>query len=284
MAAAKAFALLQRARPWKFSGHLGWYTNNSACLRRLGRKSFSASGWRCHFESEAGAATTCHLPAASSKRDGWASMQAALWRPNAILRRRFQLLAHSIGYDAREGLIALHIRRGDKTTNMYNRYHSAADYVVEAWRHARELQLCTEEAPCQLFVASDDSAALTEVAEAVKTLDDSLASNLRVLGLSGSVSQRESAVGVELALQDFGDQAYEMAVEVMFDIEMLSRAAVLVGTLASQVSRLAGSIGVGDGTLRRAVALDIENLDEMRSLFSTWKIRVDDVPWQGPTS
>merc|ERR1711920_571085 len=76
--------------------------------------------------------------------------------------------------------------------------------------------------------------------------------------------------------------ALEMAAEIMFDIEIISRAKVVVGTLASQVTRLGCGLGVVWGSLESAVALDFELLQDQIQLHAQWGIRVDDVAWLPP--
>lgn len=289
LAAAHAAKAARLGQSWRFAGHLGWYTNNSGCLQLLGLEEFAKAGWRCHFAPLAPVAgreprrPSCrHRPLPFPRAAvGWGAWQAALLRPNGALRRSFSHLAVHVGYNATRPLLAVHVRRGDKTTNLYNRYHPVKGYVTEALRIAKELHLCPGPvAPCQLFVASDAPEVLGEAREAVRELG--AGGLLEVIGLSGSVSQRRSGLGVELAREALGAEAYGMALEVLFDLELLSRARVLVATLASQVARVAASVGRAYGTLMRAVALDAGNLDELRDLFAGFGIRLDDVPWEKP--
>ncbi|CAK0821020.1 unnamed protein product [Prorocentrum cordatum] len=79
------------------------------------------------------------------------------------------------------------------------------------------------------------------------------------------------------------DAAYDMAMEVLFDIEMLSRARIVVGTLASQVTRVACSLGSARGTLWRAVALDIARGGPARRRpLAQRRLNVTDVAWVAP--
>ncbi|CAE8637128.1 unnamed protein product [Polarella glacialis] len=297
MAVAKAASAMRSGRPFHFVGHLGRYSNNSACLQMLGEDVFRHSSWGCLFQYE-----MPFLRASTSGRRAlrlWPPqrrlpqapvLQAALWRPSPAIQRIFEELAQGIGFDAQKPLLAVHIRRGDKITNIYNKYHPAEAYVGEVLKVARSLGLCAiKDVGCQLFVASDDAEARIQVDAALKALnaldsDSQGAVQLEVIGVAGSETQRRSAVGVEMATAMPADEiALKMTAEVMFDIEMISRATVVVGTLASQITRLGCSVGTAYGTLRAAVALDFELLPDMKDLFKQWGIRVDDVKWQAPS-
>ncbi|CAE7622353.1 PDE9A [Symbiodinium pilosum] len=106
---------------------------------------------------------------------------------------------------------------------------------------------------------------------------------MQVIGLHSSETQRRSAIGVEVARYMPGDAtAFQMAAEVMFDVDMLSRAQVVVGTLASQVTRVGCSIGYARRKLLKAIALDFELLQSQKDLHKQWGVRVDDVPWSPP--
>ncbi|CAK9066943.1 Phosphodiesterase, partial [Durusdinium trenchii] len=132
---------------------------------------------------------------------------------------------------------------------------------------------------CALYVASDSMDALQEVKALVRSYNPSL----EVLGLLDSETQRRSAIGVEVAnFMPSDGTALQMAAEVMFDIDLLSRARVVVGTLASQVTRVACSIGSARGTLLKAIALDFHLLDQEQRLHQQWGVRVNDVPWRPP--
>lgn len=216
--------------------------------------------------------------------------------PSAMLRSEFDALARAVGYDPARRLLGVHIRRGDKKTNPYNRYHSGFEYVRETLQAARELGLCGASGAststgsernlgCQLFVASDSAAAAREVEDALMELAPASGLTIEAIGIVGSATQGRSSVGVEVATaMDGSSLSLLMAHEVLFDIELLSRASVVVGTVASQVTRLACSLGQAHGTLSRAVALDIDLLSYLRGLFAQWSIRVDDVPWQRPSA
>lgn len=154
---------------------------------------------------------------------------------------------------------------------------------MEVLHMARKLHLCQSRLlPCQLFVASDSASSLHEVEVAVHEQSHDHDVHVEIIGAAATRSQQKSAVGVELSSLSPGADAYAMAVEVLYDIEMLSRAKIIVGTLASQVFRIAASIGIAYDTLLRAVALDIENLPEMHNIFDKLGISVDDVPWYAP--
>lgn len=337
MAAGRMARALQRGARVSVTGHLGRYSNNSGCLRLQGAQAFLVSGWTCHFlplpggllslaGTEKGIGGSLGGPRRPWGRltlmsggpggmPGWwrsrlrclakmPAVQALLWRPNRYLAQRFAVLAGRVGYDASRPLLALHVRRGDKVTNFYNRYHPASTYVNEAIQAAKELQICANSShtggrvgegkatrsalstllpPCQLFVASDSPTAIREVRQAVRRGWSTHGRLVEVIGLASSETQQRSAVGIEVAAAMAGDGlSFEMASEVLFDIELLSRAQILVGTLASQITRVAASLGSKQGTLLRAIALDVENLLEMSTLFAPWGIPVDDVPWIGP--
>eukprot|EP00927_Polykrikos_kofoidii_P061359 TRINITY_DN56197_c0_g1_i1.p1 TRINITY_DN56197_c0_g1~~TRINITY_DN56197_c0_g1_i1.p1 ORF type:complete len:864 (-),score=106.70 TRINITY_DN56197_c0_g1_i1:116-2707(-) len=293
LAVARAAAALRLGRPFRFSGHLGRYTNNTACLQLLGTDGFLRSGWPCLFRREVDIPSAIEVSHASRmwprrRSDGVFAaryLQALLWQPSSLMNRRLAVLAKHVGYDRAKGLLAIHVRRGDKVTNFYNRYHSVETYVREALGAARKMKLC-KKAPCQLFVASDSPTAVHEATAVVRAAGSAAGDDFdvaEVIGLVGTETQRRSDVGVEIATALSGDMAaFAMAAEVVFDIEMLSRASILIGTLASQITRVAASVGYSYGSMLRAVALDLKLLPEMLALFTKWGIRVDDVPWSGP--
>lgn len=287
MAAAQAASALRRGMRFQLVGHFAWYTNNSGCLQHLGPERFLRTGYECHFTPGLLARKSCSSRSSklafSRHIPSLAVVQATLLRPNTHLQQFYKQFAKQVGYDATQPLVALHIRRGDKTTNVYNQHHPGDAYVKEAVHAASQLQVChTSGRVCQLYVASDSAEAFLEVQQSVNALG--VSNLLRVLGLLNSATQGKSAVGVELSKDTMlnGFDAYSLAVEILFDIEMLSRAQILVGTLASQVTRVAAVVGIVYGTLLRAVALDFHLLAQMQDLFSQWGIRVDDVPWQAP--
>ncbi|CAJ1425985.1 unnamed protein product, partial [Effrenium voratum] len=266
IAVARAAKILRSGRRAELVGHLGRYTNNSHCPAR-----FRRGGWSCLFEE-------VPLFARPERRQlvSAGKLQAALWQPSRWMWGLFQQFARGSGFRAEATLLAIHIRRGDKVTNPFNKYHPATDYVAEALGAAEQLGLC--EAKCQLFVASDSKEVLDEV-RAEKLHSE----RLEVIGLEDSETQRRSDIGVEVANFMPGDgTALQMTAEVMFDIEMLGRARVVVGTLASQVTRVACSIGTARGTLLRAVALDFHLLQGQQELHRQWGVRVNDVRWQPP--
>ncbi|CAK9064479.1 unnamed protein product [Durusdinium trenchii] len=132
---------------------------------------------------------------------------------------------------------------------------------------------------CALYVASDSMDALQEVKALVRSYNPSL----EVLGLLDSETQRRSAIGVEVAnFMPSDGTALQMAAEVMFDIDLLSRARVVVRAPGREVTRVACSIGSARGTLLKAIALDFHLLDQEQRLHQQWGVRVNDVPWRPP--
>ena len=153
--------------------------------------------------------------------------------------------------------VSLHIRVGGKlerpksvTPELY--LESAYQYI----RYARTRQ----SGPCarraEVFVATDSP----EVLPVVEAWAASHADDLIVRMQSNTATQK-NAKGHRETAPTRGHDQYQAAIEIITDIFFLSRSRVFFGMYCSQIARAAAAIGHAHGTLRDAIALDMDAPD-----------------------
>eukprot|EP00928_Gymnodinium_smaydae_P047131 TRINITY_DN31438_c0_g1_i1.p1 TRINITY_DN31438_c0_g1~~TRINITY_DN31438_c0_g1_i1.p1 ORF type:complete len:622 (+),score=137.86 TRINITY_DN31438_c0_g1_i1:214-1866(+) len=333
LAAKLQLAASQLAKHWgqcqpvRLVGHFGVYSNHSLCAGKgagcllEALESCPQRGTRrpCAVAALAGAGASCELGRLIADRGfawAFAAAQRYLLRPAKALWPTLAVLALKAGLVGAYGdgpAVAMHVRRGDKVTEVghYHTYIPTDAYIREAVAHAfgsngvcrhgkrgtldkvPALQSAepagdaASAAQCVVLVASDAEVVFREVELAFKKAAGGRG-RVVVLGLRGSATQAASGVGLQLgALANAGspELAADLASEVLFDILALASArGVIVATVASQVGRVAAGIAHApeDGQApAKLVALDHFQLHHVRRMFAKYPVPVQE-PWASP--
>jgi len=256
----------------RIKGHIGTYSRIEYCNKVLGETQYNYCSFTCFFEpisscldgqskvqqnvSQAAEEAIAYLKTLQNQTnsfematDLYQALNAYTYRMNprtlAMVRER----SMKVGFDetASHPLVALHIRRGDKIIDKYNRYHTIREYVRPLYSYAAKAAVCnsgSELVTMQVYVASDSSSAFPEVDRHLKHVQ---AGNCRfqVIGETGTLSQKKGSAHVEMVrtmLTLNAEDRLEATLEIIFDIYMLSRATFFVGTFFSEPGRLARGI------------------------------------------
>mmetsp|Transcript_4063 Transcript_4063/g.9645 ORF Transcript_4063/g.9645 Transcript_4063/m.9645 type:complete len:797 (+) Transcript_4063:44-2434(+) len=256
----------------RIKGHIGTYSRIEYCNKVLGETQYNYCSFTCFFEpisscldgqskvqqnvSQAAEEAIAYLKTLQNQTnsfematDLYQALNAYTYRMNprtlAMVRER----SMKVGFDetASHPLVALHIRRGDKIIDKYNRYHTIREYVRPLYSYAAKAAVCnsgSELVTMQVYVASDSLIAFPEVDRHLKHTQ---AGNCRfqVIGETGTLSQKKGSAHVEMVrtmLTLNAEDRLEATLEIIFDIYMLSRATFFVGTFFSEPGRLARGI------------------------------------------
>ena len=134
--------------------------------------------------------------------------------------------------------------------------------------------------PIEIYVASDSVLAI----ETVKAWGETSAQNVKVVCRS---TESQHVSGATVATADFMRQQegskYNLAEEIVIDMQLLLGAKYFLGLCMSQVARVVVSIGFGRGELLEAVAMDQPNTKRLLQHLDRSKMG-DSMPWSMPTS
>lgn len=301
LVAAKVMRALRSGKAVRLVGHMAGYTENEPCRAAVGKAVYSKRGsYSCFFRLErdcdaaAGGAKAPREASAAALRqireagegattELYQAVEAYLFRPNAATLEEFRRREERVKLAGSEGglLLGIHARRGDKVVDAYNRYYTSREYALTLATWAEQAKPCVEaDTLCTVYVASDSAAVLGEIRRALEPLAAARC-RFRVIGMEKSVTQQTSdshkfdswseiqGMAGKVGLMK-GEEAKEAAVDILFDIYMLSRADMFVGTLTSQIGRIAAGLKLAAG-LRRArrsppLALDFGNLASVRGM------------------
>ncbi|CAK0901347.1 unnamed protein product, partial [Prorocentrum cordatum] len=280
LAAGKFAAALRRGRSARFVGHWAGYSEITSCKDLLGAQVFSEKGsYACFFmpETLCSANSSSNAAVRAAAEDAVAKLKEAeagrlfnaveafMFRPRPATTAEFQRLESAVGLfggDHEDAvLIGIHERRGDKISDTYNRYYTSMEYAQVAFAAAGAVASVRQadsavphrgERSCVVYVASDSSQALPDL-QALLGGVVAGSCRLRVVGQRASVTQRtmdshrfdhwgenQGMAGKVGRLT--AAEARQATLEVLFDIYALSLADVLVGTLTSQIGRMAAGL------------------------------------------
>ena len=312
---AELLARGEIAVPW---GHLGPYTNNPVCRDLLAKASGGSSAETtlgCFFELPSSCASgklkrmadTSHKGKGGNLRTNvealakrvpdrfpktlpfwWGAVQDYLFRPTDRMAKRLAEVKGELGYTRPS--IAAHIRIGDKLGDPMSRQgkQKHATYIK---RHTDQLQRFVDMmvaapsdsvaagSPIEIYVASDSALAI----ETVKAWGETRAQNVKVVCRS---TESQNVSGATVATADFMRQQegskYNLAEEIVIDMQLLLGAKYFLGLCMSQVARVVVSIGFGRGELLVAVAMDQPNTKRLLQHLDRSKMG-DSMPWSMPT-
>mmetsp|Transcript_3447 Transcript_3447/g.9950 ORF Transcript_3447/g.9950 Transcript_3447/m.9950 type:complete len:886 (+) Transcript_3447:71-2728(+) len=305
--AGKAMRSFKKGLAVRLVGHLGGYSEIEPCRKALGDEVYNKVGsFRCYFRAErpcaAGAVTSPGAREASKEaiaafkaltekeeEKAFQALEAYLFRPNDDTIRSFLEREAKIGFDDRqlEFLVGVHVRRGDKVVDPYNRYYTTREYAEAVVNWAVGAKLCAgPPKKMNVYIASDSALVKGELRTLLQRVKAGKCS-LMVIGMDSSVSQTASdshrfdrpgeiqGMAGKVALMK-GDEAKQAALDILFDIYMLSRADLLVGSLSSQIGRIAAG-------LRLAVGFRSEYHPPLAMDYKNWQAvsgmgRADGIP------
>lgn len=156
MAIGKAVKIFQRGHAVRFVGHFGGYSAIQPCKDALGLDLYKVSSFTCFFQSErwcgkmdshlgdvAGKDAAAELKGAG-KEDLTALFQAAeayFFRFNEATVANFVQRGRPLGLPVppTEVLVGVHVRRGDKVHDPYNRYYTSREYADAIRQASRSL-------------------------------------------------------------------------------------------------------------------------------------------------
>lgn len=272
-------------RPTAVVGNLRWYTANSVC------DALGTPGLSCFFRPVLAPPTdsksTCesqssfsvpwpqgrvHTPEDRSAAAWWWGVaHAYLFRPNEQLNAAVSAARRALGLSDAPS-IAVHLRRSDKLNDRDSRQTkqplTVESYLTAVEQLAGKMQRELEGAmqPVEVFVATDSAAAAEAVAVwAARQVDlvvvriANRTETQRLSSADGSHLSRSSALA-HRAYASSDATKYQIAVEALTDMLLLSSARVLIGLCMSQLARVAAILGFARGNLRDAIALDSHNL------------------------
>ena len=307
-----AMRFLRASKPTAITGDFRWYTSNKVCaaLGTPGMNCFfrpvlvppsgiaKAAACTTQAECKPCAAYDPEVPQpldANSlqspsllARGGawwWGVTQAYLFRPNAQLLEAVEVEKKRLGLSDAPA-ITVHLRRADKLNDKFSaqkkRPLAVQDYFAAVLRVAEDIQSNSsrslEPEPIEVFFATDSSAAAAEVVAWALEHRDRLAvrvangTHTRKLSALDGASQAVAHRGYATS----GDEQYELALEALTDLLLLSSGRTLMGLCMSQLARLAAALGFARGNLRDAVALDPHNIPHK----DAWKYGVHE-GWRG---
>lgn len=276
LVSAKAMKSLRKGHAFRLVGHFAGYSAIEPCKRAVGAELYQKKGsYSCYFQPErrcegeekssnsaqgAAGAALAKMKAVSKSEEAqlYHAVEAFLFRPNAATISEFQRREMSVGFDqgAMHGpLVAIHARRGDKVVDAYNRYYTSREYAEIVLNWAGKAKECQDvERECIVYVASDSAVVLGEIRNWLGSARAG-ACSFRVIGAEQSLTQRASDThrfdhrdeiqGMAGKVQLMkGDEAKEAAIDILFDIYMLSRANFFVGSLTSQIGRIAAGLKI----------------------------------------
>mmetsp|Transcript_66892 Transcript_66892/g.145374 ORF Transcript_66892/g.145374 Transcript_66892/m.145374 type:complete len:415 (+) Transcript_66892:41-1285(+) len=242
----------------RFKGHIGGsYSKIEYCRKVLGEKQYRTCSFTCFFEpisicpddpsdvqgniSQAAEEDVAYLKTIQNQTnsfematDLYHALTAHIYRMNPRTSAMIHERSRKVGFDetALHPLVALHIRRGDKIIDKYNRYHTIREYVRPLYSYAAKAAVCnsgSELVTMQVYVASDSLIAFPEVDRHLKHTQ---AGNCRfqVIGESGSLSQQKGSEHkgkkhgemATMMLHLNAEDGLEATLEIIFDIYMLS--------------------------------------------------------------
>ena len=264
-----------------FEGGYKWYTSHAGCAG-------VSPSYACYTmplvttarctTAQLGGHKNCGTAPTCDAMCWWGVLHARAFRPAA------RLLAAESSARARWSWwrrphIALHLRRGDKLIDkkslQWGSNVSVAAYADAVMQLALDRRrICGPSAgPADVFIASDSSAAVSEVT-ALLAVHASLVT-VRNGQQSTTTTQHISEPGNGRGPVEVGflggkltrKVQTSLADEAYLDIHLLSQATALVGLCMSQVSRVALLVGGATGRLLDAVAMDPHNID----ITDRWK-------------
>jgi len=171
--------------------------------------------------------------------------------------------------------IALHIRVGDKLTDpmslqLVTKPKGPEYYLEQAASLVRHIRSeCAPLGPCApvvVYVASDNRPAVQLAYSWEKRQNEIMGTNaVRVVGLCSQTQIVSSAAGTRGIDEDIRDgtgkaDKSSVAEEVIIDLAVLQQARYFVGLCMSQMARAAVAVGLAQGTMEHAIAIDEENL------------------------
>jgi hypothetical protein len=216
----------------------------------------------------------------------WGALQGYVGRLNARMRGRLEEVKLAIDYGTGDQAprLAMHIRLGDKQADTQSQQSgvagSAADYFHQADVIVAKVQAeeCSGGGPTEcpqvgVYIATDSRAAVSAARKWA-------AANHAVrLIVAETASQNASAAAGEIAkLIASRDDAYELAEEVVLDLNLMLGAPHFVGLCMSQLARYVVGVGFARGTLKTAVAMDHLRMTKK----DQFKLGLEHVPWSKP--
>eukprot|EP00932_Pfiesteria_piscicida_P022248 SRR837773.9006.p1 GENE.SRR837773.9006~~SRR837773.9006.p1 ORF type:complete len:497 (+),score=100.25 SRR837773.9006:107-1492(+) len=268
LVAAKAMKALRAGKAFRLVGHFAGYTATRHCEEAVGSSLYKSKGsYTCFFEperscedgsrgegdgqSKAALEKLAHL-SREQEAEVYQALEAYLFRLNFDTVNEFEKRHALVGFDeaATDCLVGVHARRGDKVVDAYNRYYTSKEYAQTIFTWASQADRCkSSETTCTVYVASDSSVVMPEIKGYLEPVSAG-ACRFRVIGNERSVTQKamdshrfdkvDEIQGMAGKVQLLrGEEAKQATLDILFDIYMLSRSNFVVGTLTSQIGRIA---------------------------------------------
>lgn len=273
LVAAKAMKTLRQGKAFRLVGHFAGYSATKPCEDALGEDVYKKEGsYTCYFQSERTCKGSSEFQGASSEvaRERFKSLskdeepqlyhalEAYLFRMNSLTLSQFESRHTLVGYDPNRDtcLAGIHARRGDKVVDAYNRYYTSKEYAQAIYTWVTKAPQCSQgDEICTVYVASDSALVLPEIKSLLEPVIAGKC-RFRVIGNERSVTQKamdshqfdhlNEIQGMAGKVQLLpGTQANEATLDILFDLYMLSRAEFFVGTLTSQIGRIAAGLKNG---------------------------------------
>lgn len=288
MVAAKVLKALQKGSAVRLAGHFSGYSAIEPCKRAVGDEVYNHHGsFTCFFETERPCAKDGQgqpggkakaalsqfedLKDAKEKQVLFQAIEAYLFRPNTDTQAEFAKREVEVGVVVPKGglLLGVHARRGDKINDSYNRYYTAKEYVDAVRAGAAKLTGGDGGTrTCLVYVASDSLTVPTEMKELLSGTTSS-GCNFQVVFQSATLTQQATdhhrfdknaaAMAGKISMMPAGE-AKRATLEILFDIHTLGHASLLIGTLTSQIGRLAAGLQRAHGiSPKLAIAMDYPN-------------------------
>mmetsp|Transcript_24880 Transcript_24880/g.82949 ORF Transcript_24880/g.82949 Transcript_24880/m.82949 type:complete len:868 (-) Transcript_24880:77-2680(-) len=274
LVAAKAMKALKKGQAFRLVGHFAGYTAIKPCEQVLGATVYKKKGsYACFFkperdceegqgkgeasDQEASKAARTRFQSLSKAEEAalYHALEAYLFRLNDDTIEQFRARQTRVGFDENRNLplAGIHARRGDKVVDAYNRYYTSKEYAQAIFTWAKQASQCSgHDALCTVYVASDSAVVLGEIKGYLEPVSAGTC-RFRVIGNDRSVTQTamdthqfdhvDEIQGMAGKVQLMkGEEAKEATIDILFDIFMLSRANFFVGTLTSQIGRIAAGL------------------------------------------
>lgn len=213
----------------------------------------------------------------------WGALQGYAGRLNRRMQKRLAEAKQELDYGVgnRAPQLAMHIRLGDKQADSQSKQTGVAGAASDYFRQADLIVAKVQrqqggggDEKVGVFIATDSTAA-SAAAHAWAATN----SAVRLVIAGATSSQNVSANGGEVAkLIAKRDDAYQIAEEVVLDLNLMLEAPHFVGLCMSQLARYVVGVGFARGTLKTATAMDHTRINKK----DQFKLGVDDVPWQAP--